>query len=89
MIDDLFQTLGEVLSRKGLEDTKKEPLTYEHTETLTYRYTKIWVHEDGSTWTAVEPHEIYVTEEQLEILKSGEGADDLMEALLEDQAGSE
>ena len=81
MIDDLFQTLGKVLSRTGVEDMEGHPLTY--------RYTKIWVHEDGSTWTAVEPHEIYVTEEQLEILKSGEGADDLMEALLEDQAGSE
>tara|TARA_R100001082_G_C4331618_1_gene145917 strand:- start:277 stop:522 length:246 start_codon:yes stop_codon:yes gene_type:complete len=79
MIDDLFKTLGDVLSRTGVEDMDVDKLKVP--------YHKIWVLDDGYTWTACRPMGLYVTPEQLEILKSGEDADDLMDALLEEQHG--
>ena len=52
-------------------------------------YHKIWVLDDGYTWTASRPVGLYVTPEQLEILKSGEEELDLLDALMDEQYGGE
>lgn len=54
---------------------------------LNETYVEIWVLEDGYTWTAAKPSNLFVTPEQLAILESGEDAEDLMDALLEEQYG--
>ena len=50
---------------------------------------RIYVMEDGQTWTLRPPDVVYVTQDQIDVLQGGDGGDgdgasDLMESLLED-----
>ena len=50
---------------------------------------RIYVMEDGKTWTLQPPDVLYVTQDQIDVLTHGDGGDgdgasDLMERLLED-----
>ena len=50
---------------------------------------RIYVMEDGKTWTLRPPDVVYVTQDQIDVLRGGDGGDgdgasDLMERLLED-----
>ena len=50
---------------------------------------RIYVMEDGKTWTFQPPDVVYVTQDQVDVLRGGDGGDgdgaeDLLESLLED-----
>ena len=50
---------------------------------------RIYVMEDGKTWTFQPPDVVYVTQDQIDVLQGGDGGDgdgaeDLLESLLEE-----